>query len=213
MAIYLDSANLDDARRVKDLRFVDAVTTNPALIAQTGRPGLDVLHDLLAFWDRLIFFQVTAPSVQGRIVQAREVYQIAPDQLSIKIPITLDNLPAVEQLASEGVNITVTAVAAPAQAYLAAQAGARYVAPYVNRITRAGDDGLATVRRMADILAGSSTEILAASLKTVEEAEDAILAGAHHITVALELIAAMAHNPLTEQWIDQFDAAGAQYRA
>lgn len=210
MAIYLDSANLDHARRVKQLRFVEAVTTNPSLIAQTGRPGLDVLRDLLAFWDRLIFYQVTAETVEGRIQQAREIFQIAPDQLSVKIPITLDNLPAVEQLATEGVNITVTAVASAAQAYLAAEAGARYVAPYVNRITRAGDDGIATVRRMADILVGSETEVLAASLKTVEEAEDAIIAGAQHITVGLDLIEAMSQHPLTDQWIEQFDAAGAQ---
>ncbi len=206
MAIYLDSANLEDARRVKDLRFVGAVTTNPSLIAQTGRPGLDVLSDLLAFWDRLIFYQVTARTVEGRIQQARDVHRLAPHQLVIKIPAMLENLPAARQLAAEGVTITLTAVASPAQAYLAAQAGARYVAPYVNRITRTGGDGVATVRRMVDILAGTETEVLAASIKSVEEAEDVLLAGAQHITVGLDLIEAMARHRLSDEWIAQFDA-------
>lgn len=209
MAIYLDSANLEHARYAKTLRFVGAVTTNPSLIAQTGRPGLDVLRDLLSFWDRLIFYQVTAPTVEGRLQQAREAHQLAPSQLVIKIPIAVENLPVVEQLTREGVAVTVTAVATPSQAYLAAQAGARYVAPYVNRISREGGDGVAVVGRMAQILSGTPTEILAASLKSVEEAEDVLLAGAHHITVALDLIEAMAQHPLSDQWIAQFDADSA----
>lgn len=206
MAIFLDSANLEDAHQVEALAFIGAVTTNPSLIARTGRPGRDVLNDLLAFWDRLLFYQVMADRVDDYIRQARDIYQLAPQQLVIKIPVSLANLQAVERLSRDGIPITVTAVATPAQALLAAQAGARYVAPYVNRITRTGGDGIASVRRMAQLLAGSDTEILAASLKSIEEAEDVVLAGAHHITVALDLIQKMAQHPLTDQWIEQFNA-------
>lgn len=207
MAIYLDSADINDARRAQALGFVGAVTTNPALIAKTGRPGLDVLRDVLESFDRRVFYQVTADTVQGRRDQAWEAHEMGPGRVVVKIPVTLENLPLVAELAADGIDCAVTAVASPAQAYLAAQVDARFVAPYVNRITRTGSDGIATVRRMAQILAGTGTEILAASLKTVTEAEDVLIAGAHHITVPLDLIEAMSEHELSQQWIAQFNAS------
>ncbi len=205
MAIYLDSAHLDDVRYIKKLKFVTAVTTNPTLIAKTGRPGLEVLRDIVEIFDGPVFYQVTADSAPGRLEQAWEAHQFRPGRIVVKIPATTENLPLVAELAAGGVACTLTAVASPAQAYLAAQVHARYVAPYVSRLTRHLGDGVAVVRDMARILAGTQTEILAASLKTVEETVATLLAGAHHITLPLDLILAMGEHELSQQAIQQFN--------
>ena len=207
MAIYLDSANLDDVREAQKLGFVAAVTTNPTLIAQTGRPGRDVLRDILDLFDKLVFYQVTAPTVQGRIDQAWEAHRLRPSQIVIKVPATTENLPVVAELTAGGITCLLTAIASPAQAYLAAQVNARYIAPYVSRLTRDLGDGIAIVRDMARILAGTQTMILAASLKSVDETVAALLAGAQHVTLPLNLIKAMGEHELTHQAILQFNAS------
>lgn len=210
MAIYLDSASVSDARRAQELGFVAAVTTNPLLIADTGRPGLDVLRELVEVFDRHIFYQVTAESVQARMDQAWEAHEIRPDKVVIKIPATLENFPLTAHLTANGVECAITAVSSPAQAYLAAQVNAPFVAPYVNRLTRHTGDGFAVVRQMAQVLAGTPTEIIAASLKSVEEVIGALLAGAHHVTMPLPLILALGEHDLSQQALEQFRAASAR---
>lgn len=205
MAVYLDSADINDAHRAQALGFVAAVTTNPTLIAKTGRPGLDVLRELVDVFDKHVFYQVTAGTVQARLDQAWEAHDIRPGRVVIKIPATTENLPLVAELTAGGVECLLTAVASPAQVYLAAQVDARYVAPYVSRLTHHLGDGIAIVRDMARILAGTETEIVAASLKSIEEAVAVLLAGAHHITLPLDLILAMGEHELTRQAVAQFN--------
>jgi transaldolase len=146
MAIYLDSADIEDARRAKALGFVRAVTTNPTHISRTGRPGLDVLHELLAVFDKPVFYQVTAESVEARMDQIWEAHEIGAGRVVIKVPATTENYTLVSQLAPGGITFCVTAACNAMQAYLAAQVGATFVAPYVNRLTRQLGDGLAVVR-------------------------------------------------------------------
>ena len=205
MAIYLDSAHLDDVRQAQQLGFVAAVTTNPTLIAKTGRPGLDVLRDILEIYDGPVFYQVTAATVQGRMEQAWEAHHFAPGRVVVKIPATTENMPLTAELAAGGVTCALTAVASPAQAYLATQVNARYVAPYVSRLTRALGDGVAIVRDMARLVAGTPTMILAASLKTVDETVAVLLAGAHHVTLPLDLILALGEHELSQEAIAQFN--------
>jgi transaldolase len=104
----------------------------------------------------------------------------------------------------------VTGVFTPGQAYLSAQAGARYVIPYVNRVSRFTGDGPGLVEAMADVLAPTSTEILAAGIKTPAEAVDTLRAGAHHVSLPLEVIHGLAENPLTERAVADFEAAWAK---
>lgn len=205
MAVYLDSADINDAHRAQALGFVAAVTTNPTLIAKTGRPGLDVLRELVDVFDKHVFYQVTAGTVQARLDQAWEAHDIRPGRVVIKIPATTENLPVVAELTAGGIECLLTAVASPAQVYLAAQVDARYVAPYVSRLTHHLGDGIAIVRDMARILAGTETEIVAASLKSVEEAVAVLLAGAHHVTLPLDLILTMGEHELTRQAVAQFN--------
>jgi transaldolase len=206
MAIYLDSADVEDARRAKTLGFVEAVTTNPAHISKTGRPGLDVLRELLAVSDKPVFYQVTAESIEARIDQIWEAHDIRPGRVVIKVPATTDNYTIVSQLAPHGITFCLTAACHAMQAYLAAQVGAAFVAPYVNRLTRQLGDGLAVVQDMASILQGTETCVLAASLKSVHEVTAALMAGAHHVTMPLELIMTLGEHELSRQAMAEFAA-------
>jgi transaldolase len=207
MAIYIDSAFPSDAQRAMELGFVKGVTTNPSHIAKTGRPGLEVLRELLDISGGPVFYQATAASAAGRVEQAREAHNLRPGMVVVKLPATIENYTIVARLAPQGIPFCVTAACSAAQAYLAAQAGAAYVAPYVNRLTRQLGDGLAVVREMARVLQGTPTEILAASLKSVDEVISALVAGAHHVTMPLDLILAMGEHELTHRAIDEFAAA------
>ncbi len=207
MTIMLDSANPEDARRARELGFVEDVTTNPTLIAKTGRPPLDVLSELVEIAEGHVFYQLTAPSVEARYDQAWEAHEIRPDKVILKIPATTENIAMAARLAQNGIECAITAMGAPAQAYLAAQAKATYAVPYVNRLTRTYGDGLAVVRQMAAILRGTETEILAASLKSVDEVVGALLAGAQHVTLPLELILALGEHEFSRQAIADFDAS------
>jgi transaldolase len=206
VGVYLDSAHPSDARRAQQLGFVEAITTNPTLIARTGRPGLEVLAELVEIFDGHVFYQVTAPSVEGRYDQAWEAHEVRPDKVVIKIPATVENLTMAARLIDAGIECAITAVYSPAQAYLAAQVEATFAIPYVNRITRQLGDGLAVVRDVAQVLRGTQTEVLAASLKTVDEVVATLLAGAQHVTIPLELILAMGEHELSRQAIEESNA-------
>ena len=207
MGVYLDSATPGDARRAQQLGFVGAITTNPTLIARTGRPGLEVLAELVEIFDGHVFYQVTAPTAEGRYDQAWEAHEIRPDKVVVKIPATVENLTMAARLIDSGIECAITAVYSPAQAYLAAQVEATFAIPYVNRITRQLGDGLAVVRDVAQILQGTQTEVLAASLKTVDEVVATLLAGADHVTIPLDLILAMGEHELSRQAIEEFNAS------
>jgi transaldolase len=206
VGVYLDSAHPSDARRAQQLGFVEAITTNPTLIARTGRPRLEVLAELVEIFDGHVFYQVTAPTVEGRYDQAWEAHEVRPDKVVIKIPASVENLTMAARLIDSGIECAITAVFGPAQAYLAAQVEATFVIPYVNRITRQLGDGLAVVRDVAQILRGTQTEVLAAGLKTVDEVVATLLAGAQHVTIPLELILAMGEHELSRQAIEEFNA-------
>jgi transaldolase len=207
MALLLDSASVEDARRAIGLGFVGGITTNPALIAQVRRPGPDVLRDMLGITDGPVFYQVTAETVEGRAEQAREAAALASDRVFVKIPATTENLSLAATLASDGIQCAVTAVSHASQAYLSALAGASYTIPYVNRLTRELGDGIAVLRDCAAIVADSPTKVLAASLKSVDEVVAAVLAGADDVTIPLELIFALGEHDLSRKAIDDFAAA------
>ena len=201
MALFLDSADVADARRAMELGFVAGITTNPTLIARTGRPALEVIAELCAISKGPVFYQLTT----GTEGEARRFHALAPSRIVLKIPASLSGLRLVASLSSE-IPCAVTAIFSAAQAYLACQAGARYVIPYVNRLTRLGGDGIALVRRIAAIL-GPDTELLAASLKSPAEVVDALAAGAHHVTVPWKLIEEMAGHRLSALAVEEFARA------
>jgi len=207
MALFVDSAKADEVRRAVALGFVAGVTTNPSLLAEAGRRGLDVLGDLLGITGGPVFYQVTADTVSGRAEQAYAAARVAPARVVVKIPATTENLALTSRLAADGIACCVTAVSHPAQAYLSGLAGAHYSVPYVNRLTRQAGDGIAVVRGCAAMLKGTSTRLLAASLKSVDEVVAALQAGADDVTLPLSLLLTLGDHPLSQKAIDEFAVA------
>jgi transaldolase len=207
MAIYLDSAKLDEARQAKDLGWVHGVTTNPSLMAKGGVEPEVVLKGLAKLEFHQVYYQLVSQDLEDMMIEARKVGEIVKDGLIFKIAPTENGFRFVAKHGNE-FPCCITAIFDPAQALVACEAGARYIAVYVNRATKQLSDGLGLVEDLAKVLAGSQTEILAASLKSTKEAVDAFMAGAQHITVPFDLLARLSIYPLSEQTVKQFNAEG-----
>jgi transaldolase len=208
VGILVDSADVQEVKRAVELGFVTGCTTNPTLMARVKAEPADVILDICRLVSGPVFYQVTAPSIDGREAEGREFSRIAPDKVVLKIPATTENMTLVTRLAPE-IPCAVTAVYSPAQAWLAAQAGARYVIPYVNRATRLLGDGIKLVGELAAAVraSGMPVEIVAASIKSPEEAAAVVLAGAEHLTLPLEVILALGNHPLSDAAIAEFNKA------
>ena len=209
MALFLDSTFVEDARRAVELGFVWGATTNPALMAKVGREPAGVIRDLVELLPGTVFYQLSAPTLAEREAEALRMVAINPTQVGLKIPCSTENLGLMAHLTDEGITCAVTAIFSAHQAYLACEAGAHYVIPYVNRSTRLQGDGPRLVSEMRAVIeaAGTGAELLAASLRTPAEVVEAVLAGAQHLTLPLDLILALGEHPLSEQAIADFDRA------
>lgn len=209
MTLYLDSALADDAQRAQALGFVRGITTNPTLMAQASQPAEEVMRDLCGIISGTVFYQLAAPTLALREAEAHRIANLIPKRMGLKIPGTTENLALVTRLVKAGYTVGVTAIFSAAQVYLAAEAGAQFVLPYVNRSTRLLGDGLALVRQMRAVIDSTHAplEILAASIKTPTEAVDTVLAGAHHLTLPLSVIEAMGQHPLSDETIIEFAKA------
>lgn len=206
MALFVDSAELSEVQRAVALGFVRGCTTNPILMAQAGSAPAAIIAELCRIVPGPVFYQVTSANAEEREAEGRAISRIAPEKVVLKIPATTENLALLARLASD-IPCAATAVYSPAQAWLAAEAGARYVIPYVNRATRLLGDGLKLVAELVAAVraAGRRVEIVAASIKTSEEAAGAILAGADHLTLPLAVIRELGEHPLSQQAIAEFD--------
>lgn len=206
MAMWLDSADVEAVREAWLAGRIVGVTTNPSILATVARPPLEVVADLARSCGGTVFYQLNAPTLAGRGEEAERALAIAPN-VGLKIACTWENLALVSRFARHR-TVGVTALFGAAQAALAAQAGAACVLPYVNRSTRLLGDGPALVRQMRGVLEGTPTRIVAASVKTPEEAVQTLLAGAHDLTLPPAVLRAMAHHELSEAAIAEFARAG-----
>jgi transaldolase len=222
VAILLDSASLDDAAAAARLGFVGGFTTNPTLMARaTAMAGVtrEPLAHFAALLDALPegpgCYQPTGDSPEAMCEEARAAASLAPARVVVKLPATADGVRAAAVLREESIRCALTAVYSSGQALLADAVGCVWVIPYVDRAERQGVGGREVVESLAEVLRRleSSTRVLAASLKTAEQVVDTILHGAHDITAPLEVLAGLAHHPLTEAAAREFAAqarAGAQ---
>ena len=212
MTLFLDSASVDDARKVAALGFVAGITTNPALIAKAlnSETRLETRTDRIAAlceaFPGTVMVQLTAATWAERETEGWTLLDLCPGRVGLKIPSTPENFSLARRFAAEGHAVGMTAIFSPGQVYLASEAGAKYVLPYVNRSTRLLGDGLALVRQMRAVIDAleSPLRILAASIKTPEEAVDTLLAGAHGLTLPLDVMLALGQHPLSERTIAEF---------
>jgi transaldolase len=207
MALFLDSARVEEAERASELGFVWGATTNPALMAAAGREPARVIADFCGLLPGTVFYQLTAPTPAEREAEALRIVEIDPVKVGLKIPCTTENLGLLARLTDDGITCAVTAIFSAYQAYLACEAGAHYILPYVHRSTRLQGNGPALVSEMLAIIeaADSGTELLAASFRTPVEVVEAVLAGAHHLSLGLTLIESLGEHPLSQQTIAEFD--------
>jgi transaldolase len=208
MSLFLDSATIQDARQALALGFVYGITTNPTLMAQVDSRPEDVIAALADLCPGPVFYQLTAPTVAEREAEARRFLALGQN-VALKIAMTTENLALAARLTKQGIRVGMTASYSAAQTYLACQAGVTYSIAYVNRSTRLQGDGLALVSEMRAVVEAcdTPTEILVASLKSPAEVVQAVIAGAHHVTMPLALMLEMGNHPLSDQAIEEFARA------
>ena len=210
MKFFVDTADVDEIRKANDMGVICGVTTNPSLIAKSGRKFEDVIKEITSIVDGPISGEVkaTTTDAEGMIKEGREIAAIHPNMV-VKIPMTVEGLKAVKVLSSEGIKTNVTLIFSANQALLAARAGATYLSPFLGRIDDISGYGIDLVRQIADIFDVAKdihTEIIAASIRNPIHVTDCALAGADIATVPYKVIVQMTKHPLTDAGIEKFQA-------
>ena len=207
MKFFVDTAIVEDIKKANDMGVICGVTTNPSLIAKSGRDFAEVIKEITSIVDGPISGEVkaTTQDAEGMTAEGREIAKIHPNMV-VKIPMTVEGLKAVKQLSAEGVKTNVTLIFSANQALLAARAGATYVSPFLGRLDDVSTPGIDLVRTIAEIfdIYGIETEIIAASIRNPIHVIDCALAGADIATVPYEVLEAMTKHPLTDAGIEKF---------
>lgn len=205
MKLFIDTANVEEIYKANELGVICGVTTNPSLIAKEGKDFKTVIREITTIVDGPISAEVVAPDAEGMVVEARDLAKIH-ENIVIKIPITEEGLKAVNVLSKEGIKTNVTLIFSPAQALLAAKAGATYVSPFIGRLDDISDNGMNIVDEIATIfeIHGIKTEIIAASVRGPQDVTDAAKNGAHIATVPSKVLMQMLKHPLTDIGIQRF---------
>ncbi len=205
MDLFLDSANLDEIRLLCETGLIDGVTTNPSLIAKSGRPLQEVIREICTLIDGPVSAEVTATDVEGMLKEGRHLRDLAPN-VAVKVPLTREGLIVCRQLSCEGTMVNVTLCFSPAQALLAAKAGATFISPFLGRLDDLGHSGIALVEEIRDIYdAGDyDTAILAASIRSVAHVVDSAKAGADVATLPGKVFQQLYKHPLTDKGLHDF---------
>ena len=206
MKFFVDTADVAAIRELNDLGMVDGVTTNPSLILKSGRDIIEVTREICNMVDGPVSAKVVAEKAEDMIREGRLLADIAPN-IAIKVPLTWDGLKACRVFADEGRMVNVTLCFSAAQAILAAKAGATFISPFIGRLDDIHLDGMdliADIREIYDNY-GYDTQILAASIRSVNHIIEAGKIGADVITAPPSVIKAMANHPLTDKGLEQFN--------
>lgn len=208
MKLILDTANLEDIRYFNTYYPILGVTTNPTILAKEGGDVLVLLRKIreIIGWDKEFHVQVMETESDNMVAEAEAIIEYLGKNTYVKIPATDQGLRATSILSKRGIGITVTAVLTAAQAMLASNAGAAYVAPYVSRLENSCADGVGTVSDIAKIFSAShtKTEILAASFKTAKEVLDVAAVGCHAATVGPGVMRKLLAHPTTDTSVEGF---------
>jgi len=205
MQFFIDSADVGDIKKALALGLCDGVTTNPSLVAKTGRPFGDVLKEICGLVPGPISAEVTATDAEGMLKEARALAKYGP-QVVIKIPLIVEGLKAVKVLAGEGVKTNVTLCFSAVQALLAAKAGATYVSPFVGRLDDISQDGMELIADIVQIYRNYrfDTKVLVASVRHPVHVLEAARLGADVATIPFSVIDQLAKHPLTDAGLKKF---------
>jgi transaldolase len=205
MKFFIDSADLDEVREASEWGLVDGVTTNPSLIAKTGRPYADVLRELCQIVDGPISAEVIARDAATMVEEGQKLARLDP-KIVVKCPLTVEGLKATRALRTRTIRVNVTLIFSPLQALAAAKCGATYVSPFVGRIDDIGLDGCTVVEQIVTVFRNYnfSTEVLVASVRSPNHLLRAAEAGAHVATLPFSVIKQILKHPLTDIGLENF---------
>ena len=205
MKIFMDTANVEEIKGYVDWGIVYGVTTNPSLIAKTGRTQAEVIPEIAALVEGPVSAEVISTECEGMVKEARELVKIAQN-IVVKIPCIPEGLKAVKILTAEGIKTNVTLVFSMSQALMAARAGATYVSPFIGRLDDIGVDGVQLVANIvqAFMLYGIETEVIAASVRNLEHVEKVMLTGCQIATIPTKVLAQMIKHDLTDKGLATF---------
>ncbi len=207
MRIFLDTADVNELRQGALMGVVDGVTTNPSLVAKTGRPFKDVIKEIVEIIDGPISVESVALDAAGMIREGQN-FAALHKNVVVKLPMTEDGVKATKALSSQGIKTNVTLIFTPLQAWLAAKAGATYVSPFIGRLDDISTDGMLLVRETIQIFKNYNyqTQVLAASIRHPVHMLDCAKAGAHVATLPLKVLQQLYQHPLTKSGLDKFIA-------
>ncbi|MCX2697367.1 MULTISPECIES: fructose-6-phosphate aldolase [Ochrobactrum] len=205
MKFFVDTADVKEIRELNDLGLVDGVTTNPSLILKSGRDIIEVTKEICSFVKGPVSAEVAATEYEQIMKEAAVIAKIA-DNICIKLPLTLDGLKACKALTSDGHKTNVTLCFSANQALLAAKAGATFVSPFIGRLDDTGINGMELIAEIRTIFDNYDfrTEILAASVRTVNHVKEAALIGADVVTAPPATLKALVKHPLTDKGLEAF---------
>ena len=205
MEFFADTAVIDEIRALHDHGLVDGVTTNPSLVARSGRDFKETVAEICALIDGPVSAEVAATDFDGMVAEGAHLAGIA-DNVTIKLPLTLPGLKACRHFTARGIRTNVTLCFSATQALLAAKAGATYVSPFVGRLDDLNLDGMQLIRDIRAIYDnyGFRTRILAASVRSANHVKEAAIAGADTATMPPAVIRSLASHPLTDKGLAQF---------
>lgn len=208
MKLLIDDADIREIKRLYEYYPIDGVTTNPSILARAGSDPAAVLREIREFIgdEALLFAQALAPDAEGMVADAKRILEICGKNTIIKLPSVPEGFKAMRILKAEGISTCGTVVYTPMQAFLAAKAGASYVAPYVNRIDNMGYDGVKVVMEIQDILENNGLDcmVLAASFKNSQQVMELCAYGIGSATAAPAVIDAFVKNPAIDAAVDDF---------
>ena len=215
MKFFVDTAEIDAIAELNATGMVDGVTTNPSLILKSGRDILEVTKEICDLVDGPVSAEVVATEADAMIAEGRKLAEIA-ENIAVKLPLTWDGLKACKTLTGEGKMVNVTLCFSANQALLAAKAGATFISPFIGRLDDMSLDGLELIEDIRTIYDnyGFETEILAASIRSVNHVQDCAKIGADVMTAPPDVIKKLASHPLTDKGLAQFlaDAAKADIK-
>lgn len=205
MKFFIDTADVEEIREATELGLIDGVTTNPSLVAKTGRPFKEVIEEICKIVDGPVSAEAVSLTCDEMVEEGRQLAKIHKN-IVVKIPLIPEGLKAVKRLSSEGIKTNVTLCFSPSQALLAAKAGGSYISPFVGRIDDISTVGIDLVRDIRTIYDnyGYKTEIIVASIRSPNHVVDAALIGADIATIPFKVLMQLAKHPLTDIGVERF---------
>lgn len=205
MKFFLDTANIEEIKRVNDLGLCDGVTTNPSIIKKEGRDFEEVVKEICKLVDGPVSAEVTSYECEEMVEQARALSKWA-ENIVVKIPMTEEGLKAINILSKEKIKTNCTLIFSVSQGLMAMKAGATYISPFMGRIDDMGESGAKLVSELRDVIDiyGYDSQIIAASIRHIGHLEEAALAGAHIATIPGTLFEKLWSHPLTDAGIESF---------